>query len=87
MTEEYIRKMLGSLEAAIHTQMAIQVHLFGRLVTKGIISRQEGKEVLDDALAELEGLQTKAYPHEHWIYELARGHVEAALPTFGEAKR
>ncbi|ARQ08611.1 hypothetical protein NXC12_CH00520 [Rhizobium etli] len=87
MTEEYIRKMLGSLEAAIHTQTTIQAHLLMRLVRNGILSSQDAKELLDDALADLERLQTKAYPHEHWIYELARGHVEAALPSFGEAKR
>lgn len=87
MTEEYIRRMLGSLEAAIHTQTTIQVHLLMRLVRNGVLSSQDAKELLDDALADLERLQAKAYPHEHWIYELARGHVEAALPTIGETMR
>ncbi|MBY5899686.1 hypothetical protein ACU8NH_00910 [Rhizobium leguminosarum] len=50
----------------------------------GILSKQDATELLDDALADLERLQTKAYPHEYWIYELARGHVEAALPSIGE---
>ncbi|MGO6968203.1 hypothetical protein [Rhizobium leguminosarum] len=85
MTDDYTRKMLGNLEAAIHCQTAIQVHLLMRLVRNGVLSSQDAKELLDDALAELEGLQTKAYPHEQWIYELARGHVEAALPGIGEA--
>ncbi|QKK31872.1 hypothetical protein FE844_020810 [Rhizobium indicum] len=87
MTEEYIRKMLGSLEASIHTQTTIQVQLIMRLVRNGVLSSQDAKELLDDALADLERLQTKAYPREQWIYELARGHVEAALPTIGETIR
>ncbi|NKK79753.1 hypothetical protein [Rhizobium leguminosarum] len=87
MTDEYTRKMLGNLEAAIHCQTAIQVQLLMCLVRNGVLSSQDAKELLDDALAELEGLQTKAYPHEQWIYELARGHVEAALPTIGEPIR
>ncbi|MDC9808419.1 hypothetical protein [Rhizobium binxianense] len=87
MTEEYIRKMLGNLEAAVHCQTAIQVQLLMRLVRNGVLSSQDAKELLDDALADLERIQTKAYPHEQWIYELARGHVEAALPTIGEAIR
>ncbi|MGO7634450.1 hypothetical protein [Rhizobium leguminosarum] len=85
MTEEYIRKMLGNLEAAIHCQTVIQVNILQRLLMKGILSKQDATELLDDALADLERLQTKAYPHEHWIYEIARGHVEAALPSIGEA--
>ncbi|UIK18026.1 hypothetical protein [Rhizobium leguminosarum] len=85
MTDEYTRKMLGNLEAAIHCQTAIQVNILRRLLMKGILSKQDATELLDDALADLERLQTKAYPHEQWIYELARGHVEAALPGIGEA--
>ncbi|MBY3344897.1 hypothetical protein [Rhizobium laguerreae] len=87
MTDEYTRKMLGNLEAASHCQTAIQVNILRRLLMNGVLSKQDATELLDDALADLERLQTKAYPHEHWIYELARGHLEAALPTIGETIR
>ncbi|MGR9169600.1 hypothetical protein [Rhizobium sp. KDH_Rht_773_N] len=86
MSDEHTKRMLGYLEAAIHSQTAMQVHILRRLVANGIFSQQDATELLDDALADLEKLQTKAHAHEHWIYELARGHIEAALPSFNDRR-
>lgn len=38
MTDEYTRKMLGNLEAAVHCQTAIQVNILRRLLMNGILS-------------------------------------------------
>ncbi|TBH34697.1 hypothetical protein ELG66_01565 [Rhizobium leguminosarum] len=83
MADENTTRMLGYLQAAIHSQTAMQARILRRLMAEDVLSQQDVKELLDDALADLEKLQTEAHAHEHWIFEVARGYIEAALPSIG----
>ncbi|WET74110.1 hypothetical protein [Rhizobium croatiense] len=83
MAKETAEQVLGYLHAAHLCHGSIQMQLLRSLRAKGILSVQETNELLDEALAFIEQLQLKAPAHEQWIYDLARGHVEAALPAVG----
>ncbi|MBX4898602.1 hypothetical protein [Rhizobium bangladeshense] len=72
---------------AASNQNAVDQSELTMLRTKGILSVQETNELLDEALAFIEQLQLKAPAHEQWIYDLARGHVEAALPAVGGGRK
>lgn len=84
-TDEMCRE-LGSVQAALLAQSSIQVKLIERLVESGLLSKHEVHELLDESLAMLENLQLEMPASEHWIYELARGHVEATLPSIGASQ-
>ncbi|MBX5181694.1 hypothetical protein HJB88_03410 [Rhizobium sp. NZLR5] len=84
--KETTEQMLGYLHAAQLCHGSVQMQLLRRLVLKGVLSAQETNELLDEALAFIEELQLKAPGHEQWIYDLARGHVEAALPDIGGSR-
>lgn len=73
-------RKIGSLQAAIFAQNAIQVSLITALRRKGLLNRDETNELLDDALMTLEQLQMKLPKSEQWVVEIARSHVEATLP-------
>lgn len=72
----------GLLEAHGIAAATLMAELMGLLVAKGVLTKQEGVDVIDGALAAVERAD-RQFPHP--AFEQARSLLEASLAAFDAA--
>lgn len=75
-------KQIGSLQAGIFANTAMNIALAKALIRNSVLSADEVSTAFDEALLRLEEMQAQSPSAEHWVFEIARKHLEVFLsPT------